>query len=120
VAIESLTGEGDFGPPPDRGALDAARRDLGRGGGGLLRISASRHFRSNHNTATPSGFANEIVPFNPKQIVLEAFGPPGTVATINYLDVNAQPQHADDVTLPWSYDTTTTHGRVPQRDGTRQ
>ena len=36
------------------------------------------------------------------------FGPPGTVATVNYLDVNAQPQRADHVTLPWSYDITTT------------
>jgi hypothetical protein len=42
-------------------------------------------FGSNHNTATPNGFANEIVPFNPKHVVLEVFGPPGTVATINYL-----------------------------------
>jgi hypothetical protein len=65
-------------------------------------------FGSHHNTATPSGFANEIVAFNPKHIVLEVFGPPGTVATINYLDVNAAPQRADDVILPWSYDTTTT------------
>ena len=51
---------------------------------------------------------HEIVPFNPKHVVLKVFGPPGTVATITYLDVNAQPQRADDVTLPWSYDTTTT------------
>jgi hypothetical protein len=65
-------------------------------------------FGAHRSTATPSGFANEIVPFNPKHIVLEVFGPPGTVATINYLDVNAAPQHADDVTLPWSYDTSTT------------
>jgi hypothetical protein len=69
-------------------------------------------FGSNHNTATPRGFANEIVPFNPKHIALEVFGPPGAVATINYLDVNATPQHADDVTLPWSYDTTTTEPAV--------
>jgi Mycobacterium membrane protein len=65
-------------------------------------------FGAHHSTATPRGFANEIVPFNPKHIVLEVFGPPGTVATINYLDVNAEPRHADDVTLPWSYDNTTT------------
>jgi hypothetical protein len=69
-------------------------------------------FGSNHNTATPSGFANEIVPFNPKHIVLEVFGAPGTVATINYLDVNAQPQRVDDAALPWSYDTTTTQPAV--------
>ena len=75
-------------------------------------------FGSNYNTATPSGFANEIVPFNPKHVVLEVLGPPGAVATINYLDVNPAPQHADDVTLPWSCDTTQP-ARVPKRCGTR-
>jgi hypothetical protein len=69
-------------------------------------------FGSNHKTSTPSGFANEIVPFNPKHVVLEVFGAPGTVATINYLDINAQPQRVDDVTLPWTYDTTTTQPAV--------
>ena len=33
-----------------------------------------------------------LEPFNPKHIILEVFGHPGTVATINYLDVNVQPQ----------------------------
>lgn len=62
--------------------------------------------------STPSGAANEIVPFNPKHVVLEVFGPPGTTATITYLDVNAQPQRADDVPLPWAYDDTTTQPAV--------
>ena len=35
------------------------------------------------------------------------FGAPGTVSTITYLDVNAQPERVDDATLPWAYDTTT-------------
>jgi Mycobacterium membrane protein len=39
---------------------------------------------ANHNTATPSGIVSEILPFNPKHVVLEVFGPPDTVATINY------------------------------------
>jgi hypothetical protein len=69
-------------------------------------------FASQDVTSTPSGGANEIVPCNPKHVVLEVFGPPGTVATITYLDVNAQPQRADDVTLPWAYDTTTTQPAV--------
>ena len=55
---------------------------------------------------------NDIVPFNPKHVVMEVFGPPGTVATITYLDVNAQPQRADAVRLPWAYDTTTTQPAV--------
>ncbi|WP_026256012.1 MmpS family transport accessory protein [Mycobacterium sp. 155] len=69
-------------------------------------------FASHDVTSTPSGAVNEIVPFNPKHVVMEVFGPPGTVATITYLDVNAQPQRADAVTLPWAYDTTTTQPAV--------
>ena len=45
-------------------------------------------------------------------MVPEVFGPPGTVASINYLDVNAQPQRVDDTALPWSYDVTTTEPAV--------
>jgi Mycobacterium membrane protein len=69
-------------------------------------------FASHDVVSTPSGAGNDIVPFNPKHVVLEVFGPPGTVATITYLDVNAQPQRADAVTLPWAYDTTTTQPAV--------
>jgi hypothetical protein len=58
-------------------------------------------FASQDVTSTPSGSANEVAPFNPKHVVLEVFGPPGT-----------QPQRADAVTLPWAYDTTTTQPAV--------
>jgi hypothetical protein len=69
-------------------------------------------FASEDVTSTPNNANNDIVPFNPKHVVMEVFGPPGTVATITYLDVNAQPQRADDVALPWAYDTTTTQPAV--------
>ena len=69
-------------------------------------------FASQDVTSTPSGSENEIVPFNPKHVVMEVFGAPGTVATITYTDVNAQPQRVDAATLPWSYDTTTTQPAV--------
>lgn len=69
-------------------------------------------FASADVTSTPRAGANEIVPFSPKHVVLEVFGPPGTVATITYLDVNAQPQQVDGATLPWAYDTTTTQPAV--------
>ena len=39
-------------------------------------------FASTDVTSTPSGSANEIVPFNPKHVVMEVFGPPDAVATI--------------------------------------
>jgi Mycobacterium membrane protein len=69
-------------------------------------------FGSHTNTSANSGLSNEIVPFNPKQVVLEVFGAPGAVATINYLDVNAQPQQVKDAPLPWSYTITTTQPAV--------
>jgi len=69
-------------------------------------------FGSHHTTSAAGGFSNETAPFNPKHVVLEVFGPPGTVASINYLDVNAQPQRVDDTALPWSYDVTTTEPAV--------
>lgn len=69
-------------------------------------------FGTNNNTSANSGLANEIVPFNPKQVVLEVFGTPGAVATINYLDVNAQPQEVKDAPLPWSFTITSTEPAV--------
>jgi hypothetical protein len=69
-------------------------------------------FGSHTNTSANSGLSNEIVPFNPKQVVLEVFGAPGTVATINYLDVNAQPQQVKNAPLPWSFTITTTEPAV--------
>ncbi|HME47488.1 MmpS family transport accessory protein [Mycobacterium sp.] len=55
-----------------------------------------------------SGLANDTKPFNPKRVTYEIFGPAGTVATINYLDLEAQPQEVKDTTLPWSLTLTTT------------
>ena len=72
----------------------------------------SRIFASHDVTSTPSGAVNEIVPFNPKHVVLDVFGPPGATATITYLDINAQPQRVDGAALPWAYDTTTTQPAV--------
>jgi Mycobacterium membrane protein len=69
-------------------------------------------FGSHHTTSAASGISNDIIPFNPKQVILEVFGAPGTVATINYLDVNAAPQRVDGATLPWSYTITTTQPAV--------
>ena len=69
-------------------------------------------FGSKDVVSTPDNSANDIVPFNPKHVVMEVFGPPGTVATITYTDVNAQPQRVDDAPLPWAYDTTTTQPAV--------
>ena len=39
--------------------------------------------------------ASEILPLNPKHIVLEVFGPPGTVATINHTDNEVRVQQKE-------------------------
>src|SRR6478735_523281 len=54
------------------------------------------------------GNADAIVQFNPKRVVYEIYGPEGTVANINYLDADAQPQRVDGATLPWSFELVTT------------
>jgi len=69
-------------------------------------------FGSGDTTSTGGDGAEEIVPFNPKDVVYEVFGAPGAVATINYLDVNAAPQQVIDASLPWRYQATTTEPAV--------
>ncbi|MGV0993756.1 MAG: MmpS family transport accessory protein [Mycobacterium sp.] len=65
-------------------------------------------FGSNFNPKTPGGGADQIVPFNPKHVVLEVFGDPGATATITYMDIDAHPQRVDNAPLPWTYSDTTT------------
>lgn len=69
-------------------------------------------FGSHDTTSTSSDAGEEIVPFNPKNVVYEVFGAPGATATINYLDVNAAPQQIIDAPLPWRYEATTTEPAV--------
>ncbi|BBY81151.1 transport acessory protein MmpS [Mycolicibacterium pulveris] len=69
-------------------------------------------FGSHHDESIDSDISSEITPFNPKEVVLEVFGTPGAVATINYLDVNAAPHQVVDATLPWSYTIRTTQPAV--------
>jgi hypothetical protein len=77
---------------------------------GLVTFSVYRlHgiFGSDNAVTRPAADALENTGFNPKRVVLEVFGSPGSVATINYLDEHAQPQRVDDVPLPWSHQLTT-------------
>jgi hypothetical protein len=59
-------------------------------------------------TSAVSARADDIKPFNPKHVTLEVFGSAGTVADINYLDVNAAPQRVDGTPLPWTHSMATT------------
>lgn len=58
-------------------------------------------------TRPGAGLVNDPEPFNPKEVKYDIFGT-GTVATINYLDLDAQPQKAENVPLPWTLTLTTT------------
>jgi Mycobacterium membrane protein len=65
-------------------------------------------FGSHQSAGVGGGGADRIVPFNPKRVVYEVYGPSGTVGSISFLDEDAQPQRADFTTLPWSFQVTTT------------
>ena len=59
-------------------------------------------------TSAIGAHVDDIEPFNPKQVTLEVFGPAGSIADINYLDVDAAPQRVDGMRLPWAYSVATT------------
>ena len=65
-------------------------------------------FGSNDVVSWPRADSMENLDYNPKHVLFEVFGSPGSVATINYLDERAQPQRVDDAPLPWSHLLTTT------------
>jgi hypothetical protein len=66
-----------------------------------------------HNTVSAGGaLPNDTAASTPKHLLIEVFGPPGAVASISWVDINAEPQHVDDATLPWSYEVTTTQPGV--------
>jgi Mycobacterium membrane protein len=58
-------------------------------------------------TKPGAGLVNDPAPFNPKVVKYEIFGA-GSAATINYLDLDAQPQKAENSALPWTLTLTTT------------
>jgi hypothetical protein len=65
-------------------------------------------FGSHNNTSAGGGISEQTEPFNPKHIKLEVFGDPGTVATINYVDIDVQPRQVLNAALPWSLTMVTT------------
>jgi hypothetical protein len=65
-------------------------------------------FGSHNVTSAGGGISEQTEPFNPKHITLEVFGDPGKVATINYVDINIQPQKVTNAPLPWSLTMVTT------------
>jgi hypothetical protein len=72
--------------------------------GGLTVTRLHNVFGSEKRPSYTDTKANDIKPFNPKHLKYEVWGPPGTVATISYFDVNADPQRVEGASLPWSLD----------------
>ena len=64
-------------------------------------------FGAHDTTGISAAVADDTKPFNPKVVKYEIFGN-GSVATINYLDLDAQPQKALNAPLPWELTLTTT------------
>jgi len=84
----------------------------------LHRIFGSQDLNAN------AGAGIEIVQFNPKVVVYEVSGPPGSVANINYWDENANTHQVNGAPLPWSTTISTTLPAVSanimaQTDGNR-
>lgn len=59
-------------------------------------------FGSETRPTYASAEREEKRPHDPKHLVYEVFGPPGTVATISYFDADADPQVIRKAPLPWS------------------
>lgn len=67
-----------------------------------------------HKGTFGGGTSGEVLDsFNAKTITLEVTGPPGSTATINYLDENSHPQQALNVPLPWSKVLSSTKPGIP-------
>ncbi|MBI3228607.1 MAG: hypothetical protein HYZ39_26495 [Mycolicibacterium cosmeticum] len=58
--------------------------------------------------STENSAADESEPFDPKVVKYEIWGEPGATANVNYMDLDAKPQRADNVALPWTLTLSTT------------
>ena len=82
-------------------------------------------FGSHDQLSAPSVESLDNTTYNPKRVVFEVFGTPGSTATINYLDQHAQPQRVDNTPLPWSRELITNDPTMfadlrAQGDGSRE
>ncbi|MCH9730949.1 MAG: MmpS family protein [Actinomycetia bacterium] len=65
-------------------------------------------FGSEPVMVAPDTVATESTSLDPKTITYEVFGPPGSVADINYLDPDIEAQGVEDAALPWELTLSTT------------
>ena len=55
-----------------------------------------------------AGAGIKIVQFDPKVVLYEVYGSPGSTANINYWDADANTNQVNAAALPWSYKVSTT------------
>jgi len=72
-----------------------------------LVVSRLHKMFASQNLNANAGAGIEIVQFNPKILVYDVYGPPGTTAQIGYFDPDAN-VHMVTVPLPWSITLSTT------------
>jgi nitrate reductase NapE component len=74
------------------------------GAGGFTVARLHGVFGTENRPAYTGADREEKRAHDPKHMVYEVFGPPGTVADISYFDADADPKHIKDATLPWTLD----------------
>ncbi|WP_167107606.1 MmpS family transport accessory protein [Mycobacterium sp. DL592] len=72
-----------------------------------LVVSRLHKMFASQNLNASAGAGIEIVQFNPKVLVYDVYGTPGTTAQISYFDPEAN-VHTVSVPLPWSVTLSTT------------
>lgn len=69
-------------------------------------------FGSDKLFSTTGSAVETIVPFNPKTVTYEVFGPSDTTGSLSYLNKDAVAEQAKFSSLPWTYTISTTNPAV--------
>lgn len=80
--------------------------------GGFMVYRVRGYFGAHGNDGGSSSVFEDTAPFNPKVVIYDIFSPNGTVADINYLDLDADPKRVNSAPLPWSLTLSTTDPAV--------
>jgi hypothetical protein len=59
-------------------------------------------FGSETGTRYSDTRASDSKPYDPKVMIYEVFGAPGTIANISYFDETTEPRYIKDISLPWT------------------
>lgn len=78
---------------------------IGAGGWTVSRLHGV--FGSEKRPLYADAASTSTKPFDPKHMTYEVFGPPGTVASISYFDVNAEPRRVEEARVPWAVEFAT-------------